>query len=1112
MSNPAQISLPRLTLVAPVGSLTGAPVLSSDQQAVVGLAPGTGPVLIWGAPGTGKSTVLIEAAVKRMEHDGVDPAGALLLAPSRLAAARLRDGFSARLTRSLSTSPARTWSSYAFDLLRRAKVEGRMPYIDGPPRLMSGPEQDLIIKDLLAGHKLGLGTPPPWPADLGDALETRGFRQELRQLFDRVIEYDLAPEELATLGRENNRPDWVAAASLYQEYRDVVDWGKSGSFDPAGIITAAATLLRNDQEFLDAERSRLSLILVDDIQEANRSVHDLLVLVGRGKDILLAASPDTVVQGFRGARPDLVGTLRDALSTEHVGVREFSLSTSHRMTPEVAKAWSAVAERIAQTRGGHKARVLQWPARGERVPVASPETDSGLDGDVGGPASYVSAHVVASEVHELRLVAERILHLQHLAGHSLNEIAVIVRTGSALAELQRYLSGQGIPVKVPVAENPVRDEPAVRPLLEAFKVALDPGVLDAELVVSLLTSRLGRSTALHLRRLRQALRQQELNSGGGRASDELLVEALGDSGKLAPLGWEAQNALRIAAMLAAGKQAVAEPGANAETVLWALWEASDCSGTWESQALRGGPTGIRADRDLDAVMALFQTAERYVDQLPGSSPQQFLDYLLSQELPMDTLAARAQRADAVEILTPASAAGREWPVVIVAGLQEGVWPNTRLRGELLGSQFLVDVLERGPVAARQIDPATRLRDIRYDELRSFAAAMSRASRQLILTAASGHDLQPSQFIDLAAPYIPVTDSGGESQYPVRAVEQVPRPMTLRSLVAELRQESETHAEPEAARMLAVLASAAVPGAAPEQWWGLAPLSTDAPIVPAGHVVTVSPSKVEAVLKSPLNWFVKAAGGEATTDFARSLGTLIHAIAQDIPNGAGHEYLAELQKRWPSLGMGESWEGEKDYERAQEMLRKLAQYVVDARAQGRTLIGVEVDFEVDLPLEESSETVTEPAEGSDPRIARMRGQVDRLEVDANGNLIIIDIKTGRNKPTKAQLARHLQLGAYQAAVLAGAFAEKAAAAGFPQAGPGGAALLPLGDGTKSVATQDQAALHPGEEDWATPEVLTAAHLMAQAMFPARHGADWTERSGCPLPTICPLCREGKQITE
>lgn len=1077
-----KFAVPKLALVPPVDSVRSAPQLTADQQAVVDLEPGSGPVLIWGAPGTGKSTVLIEASVQRMDHHGIDPAGALLLAPSRLAAARLRDGFSARLTRSLSTSPARTWSSYAFDLLRRAKVEGRMPHLDGPPRLMSGPEQDLIIRDLLLGHRLGLGTAPQWPAELSDALETRGFRKEIRELFDRVIEYGLAPEELAELGAAQKRPDWVAAASLYQEYRDVVDWGKSGSFDPAGIITAATTLLQLDPEFLAQERNRLSLIVVDDIQEANKSVHELLRLVAHGKDVLVAASPDTVVQGFRGARPDLIAFLGETLSTPEHPLQQFSLSASHRMNPALGAAWQGVADRIFQIRGGHKARVLQW-----RSDVA--------DG------AAVSAHVVASEVHELRLVAERILHLQHLGGRGLNEIAVIVRTGSALAALQRYLSAQGIAVKVPVAENPVRDEPAVRPLLEAFAVALAPEKLDAEACVALLTSRLGRSTALHLRRLRQALRQQELHSGGGRASDELLVEALLNPEKLEPLGWEAANARRIAAMLAAGRVAVVEAGANAETVLWALWDACDSSGTWETQALRGGPTGIRADRDLDAVMALFQTAERYVDQLPGSSPQQFLDYLMDQELPMDTLAARAQRTDAVEILTPASAAGREWPVVIVAGLQEGVWPNTRLRGELLGSQLLVDVLERGALAAQQIDPAARLRDIRYDELRSFAAAISRASELLILTAAAGHDLQPSQFLDLAAPFIPVTDSGGESQYPVRPVEQVPRPMTLRSLVAELRQESEMHAEPEAARMLALLSENQVPGAHPKQWWGLLPLSSDASIVALGDPVVVSPSKVEEVLKSPLNWFIKAAGGEATTDFARSLGTLIHGIAQDIPNGAGHEYLAELDKRWPSLGLPESWESDVDYKRAQEMLGKLAQYVIDARQQGRTLIGVEENFTTDLG---------ELPEGD--HVVRLRGQVDRLEADAAGNLIVVDLKTGRTKPTKDQVAEHPQLGAYQVAVSAGGFEEQAAAAGLAGAVSGGAALLPLGDNTKSVKTQDQVAMVAGSENDPTRKVMEAALLMAQAVFPARHGADWSERNGCPLPTICPLCPEGKQITE
>ncbi|HSU70882.1 MAG TPA: ATP-dependent DNA helicase [Micrococcaceae bacterium] len=1097
------IQTPTLQLVRPRNVAVAAPVLSPDQEAVVQLGPGSGPVLVWGAPGTGKSTVLVEAAVKRITTDGLDPAGVLLLAPSRLAAARLRDRLSARLDRSLSTSPARTWASYAFDLLRRAKVEGRLPHLERAPKLLSGPEQDLIIKELLEGHRQGLGKAPRWPEDLGGALATRGFRQEVRQLFDRVIEYGLSPAELAALGRENGRPDWIAAASLYGEYRDVVDWGKSGAFDPAGIITAVIQLFGADPEFLAAERDRLEMVLVDDIQEANQAVHQLLELLGRGQDVLVTACPDTVVQGFRGARPDLAGRLRDRLActpangmmpaaggSGAVPAGQFTeavLRTSHRLKPELARSWSAVAERISLSRGAHKARILERAAPPHSGPTPLRRSEP-----------VVSAHLVASEVHELRLVAERILDLQLNGNRRLQDIAVIVRTGSALAQLQRYLSGQGIPVKVPVAENPVRDEAAVRPLLDAFRVVLDPDLLDAEMAVSLLTSRIGRATAINLRRLRQALRKAELTEGGGRASDALLVDALQDPEAMFRLGWEAKNAARLGRMLAAGRQAALDPAGNAETVLWALWSESGCSDYWAAQALAGGAAGIRADRDLDAVMALFQTAERYVDQLPGSSARQFLDYLLDQELPMDTLAARAQRSDAVEILTPASAAGREWPVVIVAGLQEGIWPNTRLRGELLGSALLVDVLERGRQAAAQLGPAARLREIRYDELRSFSTAVSRASERLICTAASSEDLQPSQFLDIVAPWEPPPGSSLQS----RPVEPVKRPMTLRSLVAELRQESEAHADPEAARVLAALAAAGVPGAAPEQWWGLAPLSSEAAIVPEGEPVPVSPSRVEAVLKSPLNWFIQAAGGEAATDFARSLGTLVHSIAQQLPEAAGFEYLAELQRRWPELGMKNNWEGRLDFQRAEQMVRKLALYVLDMREAGRSLLAVEQDFTVDI-----APGTGEPVRA---RTARLRGQVDRLEIDGRGRLVIVDLKTGRRKPKGEEVPQHPQLGAYQAAVAAGAFSDvDGAAAG---AGTGGALLAQLGDGTKSVGVQQQDPLDAAV-DWATPLVLRAAELMAGATFEAIHDPKKESFTGsCPVPEVCPLCPTGKQVTE
>ncbi|MFF2843773.1 ATP-dependent helicase [Paenarthrobacter sp. NPDC057981] len=1095
-----------LRLLPPRETHYAAPALSSDQHAVVSLPQGSGPILVPGGPGTGKSTVLVESAVRRV-RDGLNPEQILILAPGRHAAAALRDTFTGRLDRSLSTTPARTWASYAFDIIRRAKAEGVLP-LARPPKLLSGPEQDLIIKELLEGHARP-GFQLPWPDDLAAALSTRGFRHEIRQLFDRIIESGRTADDLVGLAYECGRPDWMAAAELYSEYRDVLDLRMPEAFDPAGIITTARQIFQESPAFLAEERKRIQLFLVDDAQESNPAVFELLADVAEGKDAVVTYSPDTVVQGFRGARPDLVAELPSLLGGPERVVLERPLSITHRHAPAIAEAWTRVAARISQRSGGQLARQMEQPVHSAdaRPTPAAP--------------GRVEGHVLPSAVHELRYVAQRILEAQLREGREFSDIAVIVRNGGQISQLQRYLGGQGIPVRVPVADSAVRDEVAVRPLLEAFAVVLDRAKLTPETAVSLLTSRIGGASAIELRRLRQSLRREELLGGGGRSSDSLLVEALLEPGALASLGIEGSAARRLARMIAAGAAAAAEPGANAESVLWALWQATGLSSRWAEAALEGGAAGARADRDLDAMMALFHTAERYVDQLPGSGPEQFLEYLLNQELPMDTLAARAQLEDCVEIMTPASAAGREWPVVIVAGLQEGVWPNTRLRGELLGSTVYADAVEHGVEYALGRGPLSRLRDIRYDELRSFSTAVSRAREVLVCTAVSSEDEQPSAFLDYVAPL-----EQGEYK---RGYTPVDRPMTLRALVAELRQHVQldessgqdlqtTH---EAARILARLASTEppVPGASPDSWWGLAPLSSTEPVVPPGGTVSVSPSKVEAVHKSPLDWFVQAAGGEAATDFARSLGTLVHSIAQDLPEASGAEYLAELVRRWPTLGMKDNWEGKLDYQRAELMVRKLAQYVLIMRSEGRSLLAVEHDFDVELP-DVHLETGTGDADSETPRRhAVLRGQVDRLEIDAQGRLVIVDLKTGKRQPGKAEVANHPQLGAYQSAVLKGAFREALPAGqdAGAQPGtalvPGGAVLAQLGTKTKSPAVQQQDPLDP-DDNWAEGLVNEAAALMAGATFEARHdpGKGSHGGHGCRLPDICPLCARGKQVTE
>ena len=63
-------------------------------------------------------------------------------------------------------------------------------------------------------------------------------------------------------------------------------------------------------------------------------------------------------------------------------------------------------------------------------------------------------------------------------------------------------------------------------------------------------------------------------------------------------------------------------------------------------------------------------------------PRVFVRGLLDSDVAEDRLEAAAT-GEAVRILTPAAAAGAEFDTVVIAGVQEGVWPNTRLRGSLL---------------------------------------------------------------------------------------------------------------------------------------------------------------------------------------------------------------------------------------------------------------------------------------------------------------------------------------------------------------------------------------------------------------------------------------------
>jgi superfamily I DNA/RNA helicase/RecB family exonuclease len=1054
-----------LTLRRAPSVVAEAPPLDDVQLAV--LAHRGGVLRVLGGPGTGKTTAAIEAVVARVESGQATPDQCLILTSSRVSAGSLRERVTARLGGTSTEPLARTHQALGFGILRQAAaLRG-----DPTPRLLSGPEQDVILRELLAGHAEE-GTGPDWPERVHLALGTRGFRGELRDLLMRAVEHDLEPSDLARLGREHDRAEWVAAADVLAEYDEVTALSAPGAYDPAWILGAAADLLEDDQAALERLVDGLRLVVVDDAQELTSAAARLLRTVAvPGIDLILLGDPDSAVQTFRGADPRHLSDGWTQLAT-HGEPRTLVLPTAYRLPQSVVEAAARVAPKIGALGGGVQ--------RGAAAGRAGGQVDVRLLRAVSQEASHVAAELRES-------------HLRF--GIPWSEMAVIVRGQGRTATLRRVLMASGVPVAGTATDLPVRDEVAVRPLLALLEVVLDLArgaeePLDAQVAVDTLLSPIGGADAVGLRRLRRALRRLELENGGGRTSDELLAEALVAPGGLIEVGPEGHPARRVAATIAAGVKAARgavdtsqggagwrwAPGVSAESVLWAMWGATGLGAEWQATALAGGPGAARADRDLDAVVGLFDAAAKFVDRLPQAGPEEFLTHIGSQDIPGDTLVARSPVGESVTVTTPQAAAGRQWHLVVVAGVQEGVWPDLRLRGSLLGSEHLVDVVSGRASTFRAAQAA-----VRYDETRSFLVALTRASDRVIVTAVRSDDEQPSVYLDVIDPETIATQGD-------RPFADVARTMTLPTLVGELRRQlvsDDRAVRATAVAALARLTREGVPGADPSQWWVLREVSDERPLRESDQEVRVSPSKVESFGNCGLRWLLGSVGGDGPSVGAADIGTLVHDIAAELGDVDADTLVAEVDARWGRLGMPAGWVSDRKRHEAHRMVRRLATYFDEARVGGWVRLGAEMDMKVVLGR------------------AVLSGKVDRIEGTPDGTgLRIVDYKTGSSKPRAEELARHPQLGAYQLGVESGAFGEL----GDRSAG---AALLQVGKAAlvKTTLQTQEPLRDDAEPQWAADLVTATAEGMAGSTFQATVG-DWCKM--CQVRASCPAQPEGRVL--
>lgn len=1016
------------------------------------VAQAAGPVLVLGAAGTGKTTLLVEAVAARIRSR---QAPALVFAASRQAASELRDRIVRAAGHTTLAPQVMTIHAFCLALVRRwADAE------DAEPKLLTAPEQEFRIRELLRGWAQA------WPDELEAALTTRAFAAQARAVVARARQLGLDPDDVADAGAAAAEPGWQVLGGFLAEYLDVLD--AEGALDYAELVHRARLLLERD-EVVSGVRAQFGAVYVDDWCELDPAQIALVrALAPDGMPVVALADPDTSIYRFRGAHP--------RAATEFV--RLFTKGGAAPRVEVLGVAWRQSEAQVA---------ALASVARRLGAPALDAEAARAYRAVRAGGPGRVEVCTFPDEVTQARHIAAE-LRAAHLEGGlAWGEMAVLVRSGrSQIPALARALIDAGIPVEVAGDEIGLASELAVRPLLLALEVAARGGVPDADEAHRLLLSGWGGFDAVSLRRAARLLRVADADGGGTPAATLLAQVLAGEreipdelaTGDLAGLA-ERRD------LLARARTLVAADG-RVDEALWLLWSGTDWPERLGTEATGTGDAPARANHDLDAVVALFGLAEASLAPAGADGVRWFLAEVAQQQIPADSQRESAVSGRGVRVLTAHRASGRHWTFTVVAGVQEGGWPDVRRYGSVFDAQRLTSSGLGEPVTTRELVAGER---------RLFLLACSRAQGRLLVTAvegAEGEEDRPSRFL-------------GELGVAVRHVIDVPvRLHTLRALVTQLRRVAQDAESPPGLRQaaairLARLADATddsgrvlVPDADPARWWGVRePTGLTSP--PRGGEIRLSPSQVESVLTCPRQYFLSR---EATAEPPRSsttlLGSVIHAVAERAAVGelTPETARALLDEVWADIPFPAAWLSASERVEADAAVARFAAW--QAGHEHADVIGVEVPFAARVEV--------------DDRVIVLSGTVDRLERTPSGELRVIDFKTGRSAPTQAEAAASPQVGVYQLAIEAGGFAGHA-----PQTRSAGGSLvyLRLGDDSwpkefrqPSLTEKPHLSDDPAElayPTWVHHRLGRAAAVLAHGAFEARAGEHCrycAVRSSCP----------------
>jgi DNA helicase-2/ATP-dependent DNA helicase PcrA len=417
------------------------------------------------------------------------------------------------------------------------------------------------------------------------------------------------------------------AAEVYSALGPALRAVNAMDFDD--LLLHPLALFREHPDRLEAYRRRFQFILVDEFQDTNRAQYELVRLLGSHGNVCAVGDDDQSIYGWRGAE---VRNMLD-FQRDFTGVKLVRLEENYRSTQVVLDAANAV---IAEnrTRIGKTLRTARQGGEAVTLLAASDERDE---------AEWITG--------ELRRRAEQ-------GDWAFREMAVLYRTNAQSRALEESFRRAGVPYRL-VGAISFYDRREVKDLLAYLRLVANEADDEAFLrAVQVPRRGLGESSLATL---------MEVARTWGKPL--LATAAIAD--RVADLRPNLRGALTVFARLVGRLQAAAAtapPAALLEELIRAL--------DYEAFLLQEGPEG--PDR-WDNVRELVASAANWSEVVPvdEDEPGTPLERFLAEAALVTSHDSVAGTEEGVTLMTLHTAKGLEWPVVVLAGLEDGLFPLGR---------------------------------------------------------------------------------------------------------------------------------------------------------------------------------------------------------------------------------------------------------------------------------------------------------------------------------------------------------------------------------------------------------------------------------------------------